>query len=129
MNVLIVFLGGGLGAALRHGVNVLGLRVAAAGLGASFPYATLSINILGSLLMGMLVEYAVHRSGLSLQARLFLMTGVLGGFTTFSAFSLEAVMLYQRGYWGQALMYVGGSVILGIAALIVGIALVRWVAS
>ena len=89
MNFLLVFLGGGLGAAARHGVNILSLRL----WGAGFPFGTLLINVVGSLVMGVLVEHFVLRSGVSMSARLFVTTGVLGGFTTFSAFSLEAVAL------------------------------------
>jgi CrcB protein len=121
MNFLIVFLGGGIGAALRHGVNVLALRI----VGIGFPYGTLCINVAGSLLMGVLMEYFALRSGLSASSRLFLATGVLGGFTTFSTFSLEAALLWERGQAGLAALYVVASVGLAIGGLFAGMACVR----
>jgi fluoride exporter len=120
IQLLLVFLGGGLGAALRHGVNMLALRA-----GTTFPYGTLCINVVGSLLMGVVVAWFAARSGLSPSLRLFLMTGVLGGFTTFSAFSLEAALLYERGQPGLAVIYVLASVVLSIGGLFAGMALVR----
>src|SRR5580700_4579356 len=93
MGFLIVFLGGGIGAALRHGVNIAAARL----FGTVFPYGTLIINVLGSLAMGLIAEYFALKAGLPQRWRLFLTTGILGGFTTFSAFSLEAVLLYERG--------------------------------
>lgn len=118
---LIVFLGGGIGAALRHGINLAALRT----VGVQFPYGTLFINVLGSLLMGVAVGWFALRGDLPQGLRLFLTTGVLGGFTTFSAFSLEAALLYQRGEWRLAALYVAASVALAIAALFAGMALVR----
>jgi CrcB protein len=122
MGFLIVFLGGGLGAALRYGVNVLSLRM----LGSAFPYATAFENITGSLAMGLIAGYFAFRSaGASPHLQLFLTTGILGGYTTFSAFSLDAVLLYERGALGLAALYVLGSVILSIAGLMAGLALAR----
>lgn len=120
MSYLLVFLGGGLGAALRHGVN---RAVAAAGAG--FPAGTLIVNMLGSLIMGLVAGWLLARGWDEHPARLFLTTGVLGGFTTFSAFSHDAVMLWQRGSTGAAAAYVAGSVILSILALLAGLALAR----
>ena len=94
MNALIVFIGGGLGAALRHGVNVAVARM----LGTGFNYATLLENVSGSLVMGLLVGYFAFKGGVSQHWRLFLTTGVLGGYTTFSAFSLDTILLYERGW-------------------------------
>lgn len=121
MAFLLVFAGGGLGAALRHGVNVLCLRL----LGPAFPYATMLENILGSLAMGLLAGYFAFKGDASQSVRLFLTTGLLGGFTTFSAFSLDAVLLYERGELGAAAVYVAGSVILSIFGLLAGLTLVR----
>ena len=121
MGFLIVFLGGGLGAALRHGVNV----IAARWLGTGFPYGTLIINVLGSLAMGLIAEYFALKAGLPQRWRLFLTTGILGGFTTFSAFSLEAALLYERGQQMGAAIYVVASVVLAIGALFAGMAIVR----
>jgi CrcB protein len=122
MGFLIVFLGGGLGAALRYGVNLLSLRM----LGTAFPYATAFENITGSLAMGLVAGYFAFRSGgAAPHLQLFLTTGILGGYTTFSAFSLDAVLLYERGALGLAALYVLGSVILSIAGLFAGLALAR----
>jgi CrcB protein len=124
MGFLIVFFGGGLGAALRHGVNI----VAARAFGTDFPHGTLIINVLGSLAMGLIAEYFALKIGLPQRWRLFLTTGILGGFTTFSTFSLEAALLYERGAATSAAIYVIGSVVLGIAALFAGMAIVRMLA-
>jgi CrcB protein len=121
MAYLIVFLGGGLGAALRHGINLLVGRL----LGNGFPYATFLINITGSLIMGIAAGYFAFKGGSSQHVRLFLTTGILGGYTTFSTFSLDAALLYERGESGLAAVYVIGSVVLAIAGLFVGLALVR----
>jgi fluoride exporter len=121
MGFLIVFIGGGIGAALRHGVNV-----AAAGLvGTAFPYGTVFINVVGSLAMGLIAEYFALKSGLPQSWRLFLTTGILGGFTTFSAFSLEAALLYERGQLASAAIYVLASVVLSIGGLFAGLAIIR----
>jgi CrcB protein len=121
MGYLIVFLGGGLGAALRHGVNLFAARFA----GTSFPYGTLFINVAGSLVMGLIAEYFALKAGLPQRWRLFLTTGILGGFTTFSTFSLEAALLYERGQIAGAAIYVVASVVLAIGALLAGLAIVR----
>lgn len=118
---LIVFIGGGIGAALRHGVN----RASLSWLGPGFPYGTLLVNIAGGLLMGMLAEFLLVRGGGSQEWRLFLATGVLGGFTTFSAFSLDAAVLWQRGDYLTCAAYVAGSVVLSIGGLFAGMAAVR----
>lgn len=124
MNYLIVFLGGGLGAALRHGVNVLTPRL----LGQSFPFATAIENVSGSFVMGLLAAWFAFKGDASQGWRLFLTTGILGGYTTFSAFSLDAVLLYERGATGLAVLYVLASVLLSIAGLFAGFALVRYFA-
>jgi CrcB protein len=121
MGYVIVFFGGGLGAALRHGINIFAARL----LGTAFPYGTLFINVMGSLAMGLIAEYLALKAGLPQRWRLFLMTGILGGFTTFSAFSLEAALLYERGQLMSAAVYVVASVVLAIAALFAGLAIVR----
>lgn len=123
-NYLLVFVGGGLGASLRHFVNV----VCARGLGTAFPWGTFIINISGSLVMGLIAGYLAFKGEASQPWRLFLMTGLLGGYTTFSAFSLDTALLYERGEIGSALFYVLGSVLLSIAGLFAGLALVRHLA-
>jgi CrcB protein len=118
----IVFLGGGLGAALRHGVNLLSARL----FGSAFPWHTLVENVTGSLVMGVLAGYFAFKADPSSQHwRLFLTTGILGGYTTFSAFSLDSVLLYERGETALAALYVLASVALAIGGLFVGLALVR----
>jgi fluoride exporter len=124
MGYLAVFIGGGIGAALRHGVN----RAALAWLGPAFPYGTMIVNIAGGLLMGMLAELFLIKGGGSQEWRLFLTTGGLGGFTTFSAFSLDAALMWERGDHAMLAAYVLGSVLLSIAALFAGMAAVRGLA-
>jgi fluoride exporter len=121
MGFLIVFLGGGIGAALRHGVNLAIARL----LGTAFPYATLFENVGGSLVIGLLAGYFAFRGAPSQHWRLFLTTGILGGYTTFSAFSLDAVLLYERGALGLAAIYSLASVVLSIGALLAGLWIVR----
>jgi CrcB protein len=121
--VLLVFLGAGIGGVLRHGVNLAALRI----LGAGFPWGTLAVNVVGSFAMGALAGWLALRAGAGWThpLRLFLATGILGGFTTFSAFSLDAVLLWERGQGGAAAAYVAGSVALSLAALAGGLAVVR----
>jgi fluoride exporter len=121
MGYLVVFLGGGIGAALRHGINIAAART----LGTAFPYGTLLINISGSFIMGVIAAYFAFKGDASQHWRLFLTTGILGGYTTFSAFSLDAVLLYERGEIGMAALYVIASVAISIAGLFAGLALVR----
>lgn len=121
MAYLIVFIGSGLGGALRHGVNVLAARL----LGLEFPVGTFSINVLGSFLMGLVAGWFSLRGAASQDLRLFLTTGILGGFTTFSAYSLDAVLLYERGRHAAALGYAAGSVAVSIAGLVLGLTLMR----
>ncbi len=102
-------------------MNVASLRA----FGPGFPLWTMIVNILGSFAIGLLAGYFLVRPGISQDVRLFLTTGVLGGFTTFSAFSLDAALLVERHQYGLAAAYVGGSVIAGIAALFVGLAMFR----
>lgn len=119
MTFVYVALGGALGAMGRFGLGLLAMRWSSDG----FPLAVLSANILGSFLMGLVVVYLAQKNLTQLNP--FLMTGVLGGFTTFSAFSLEAYTLFERGQMGQASAYVAASVILSIAALVMGVWMMR----
>jgi CrcB protein len=121
MGFVIVFIGGGIGAALRHGVNLITARL----IGHGFNYATLFENVTGSLVMGLLVAYFAFKSGMPQYWRLFLTTGILGGYTTFSAFSLDTILLYERGQFGLAALYVILSVALSLGGLLAGLALVR----
>lgn len=120
MHYFIIFLGGGIGAALRHGVNRISLVL----VGPGFPAATLFVNVVGGFLMGAIAAWFVAKGG-NESARLFLATGILGGFTTFSAFSLDTVLMWERGdYWTSA-VYVASSVILSIGGLVAGLAAIR----
>jgi len=124
---LVVFIGAGIGGALRHGVNGLALRLA----GPDFPYGTMAINIAGSLLMGLIAGYFAFRGGtgffgqMGQHWKLFLTTGVLGGFTTFSAFSLDFATLWERGATAGAAVYLAVSVGGSIAAIFVALAVAR----
>ncbi|MBU2980268.1 fluoride efflux transporter CrcB [Lentibacter algarum] len=120
-SLLQVALGGALGASGRYLVNMGAMRL----MGAGFPWATLVVNVVGSLAMGVLVVVLAHKGGTRLAP--LLMTGLLGGFTTFSAFSLDAVTLYERGQVSTAALYVGASVILSLAGLAGGMMLARGV--
>ena len=127
MLYVIVFVGAGIGGALRHGVNTLALRLA----GPNFPYGTMAINILGSLAMGLIAGYFTFRGGTGLFGqmgqhwRLFLTTGILGGFTTFSAFSLDFATLWERGAMTPALLYLAVSVGGSIVAIFLALAIAR----
>ena len=123
MGYLIVFLGGGLGAMLRHGVNLLGARLFP---GAGFPLATLTVNITGSIVMGVLAAIFAFKGGGSQHWRLFLTTGILGGYTTFSSFSLDVAVLYERGDLVMAAVYILASVAIAIVGLFLGLAVTRY---
>lgn len=113
---LVVFIGAGIGGGLRHAVNLGAMR-----LGLTFPAGTLAINVIGSLVMGLIAEYFAFRSYLPPAWRLFLMTGILGGFTTFSAFSLETVLLLEQAEHLKAIINIAVSVLLCLAATLVGL--------
>ena len=119
-NFIIVMLGGAIGAGARHLVGSFTL----ARYGPGFPWGTLSVNLVGGLLMGLLAGW-LARGGGSEASRLFLAVGVLGGFTTFSAFSLETFLMIERSQFGIAALYVGASVIGSVALLFVGLAAMR----
>ena len=121
MLYLIVFLGAGIGGALRHGVNVGAVRL----FGFGFPFGTLIVNVAGSFLIGLLAGYFAFRPGIPQDIRLFLTTGILGGFTTFSAFSLDSALLIERHAYALAAVYVAGSVAASLVALFLGLALFR----
>jgi len=121
MLYLIVFIGAGLGGAVRHGVNVGAARL----FGFGFPFGTFIVNVVGSFAMGLLAGYFIYRPGVPQHVRLFLTTGLLGGFTTFSSFSLDAALLVERHAYAMAAGYLVGSVAAGLAALFFGLAVFR----
>jgi len=120
--VLAVAFGGAVGAVARY------LTVSAVGLwfGTAFPYGTLTVNVLGSFVLGAIVELSALVWSPSPELRAMLVIGVLGSFTTFSTFSLDTVTLYQRGDYALCAAYIGASVILSIFGLFAGMHAVRW---
>ena len=120
-HLLIVAAGGAIGASLRHLIGLAAMRL----LGPGFPWGTLAVNIAGSFLMGALVVVLAEKGGTRFAP--FLMTGLLGGFTTFSAFSLDAITLFERGQHGIAAGYVGASVVLSLLAISLGLMAARGV--
>ena len=121
MAYFIVFVGAGLGGALRHGVNVLAARL----LGFGFPWGTLFVNVAGALALGVIAELLLIKGIGNQPLRLFLTTGLLGGFTTFSAFSLDSAVMWQRGDYALLAGYGVGSVLLSIGALFLGMGATR----
>jgi CrcB protein len=125
MNSLIVFLGSGLGGVARHLLN--GFVIALAGGG--FPWGILAINVTGSMAIGVVAAWFAYYDGASTDVRLFLTTGILGGYTTFSAFSLDTALLYERGQPRLAATYVAASVVLSILGLFAGLWTMRLASS
>lgn len=121
MLYLIIFIGAGVGGALRHAVNVGSARL----FGYGFPLGTFIVNVTGSFAMGLFAGFFAYRAGVPQHVRLFLTTGILGGYTTFSTFSLDAALLIERHSFGLAAGYVIGSVAAGLAALFFGLAVFR----
>ena len=112
-NLLLVGFGGGLGSILRYVSSLLITTKI-------FPYATLAVNITGSFIIGMVFALSIKDAAITNNWKLFLATGICGGFTTFSAFSLENMGLLQSGKYGLAFTYIGLSIVLGIAAIFLG---------
>ncbi|WP_366940579.1 fluoride efflux transporter CrcB [uncultured Rhodospira sp.] len=119
--MVAVAAGGAVGAVARYMVTSAVPRL----LGHGFPWGTLVVNVVGSLLMGLLIDILARRWSAPVEARVFLVTGCLGAFTTFSTFSLDVVTLYERGALLPAALYVVGSVVAGVAALFAGLWLGR----
>ncbi|CAN5163938.1 fluoride efflux transporter CrcB [soil metagenome] len=118
----LIFLGGGLGAVARYLVGARTLVM----FGSAWPYGTFTVNAVGGLLMGLLIGYLAQRGGADQERwRLLLGVGVLGGFTTFSAFSLETALMIERRAYGTAAGYIGLSVVVSVAAVFAGLLLTR----
>jgi CrcB protein len=124
-NILSVAVGGAIGSVGRY----LVVRWVTDHVSMNFPWGTLTVNAFGGVAIGIIAGIFVAQPALPPELRLFLITGILGGFTTFSAFSLEVVQLAGRGAWIEALTYIVASVVLAVAAAIAGLQLARWVAS
>ena len=121
---IAVFFGAGIGGLLRHAANRAGVH-----LGLSFPWSTLCVNVSGSLAIGLIAGWLAHRGQPGQTLRLFLTTGILGGYTTFSAFALDTALLWERGQiWGSA-SYVASSVLLSLVGVFLGLAIIRQLAS
>lgn len=122
-NIVAIAIGAAIGANLRYGIGLW----AAQRFGTAWPYGTFIINLLGCLLIGVLLTLAANRLMLSEPVRLMLVTGLLGGFTTFSTFGYESFTLFNAGNWLAAAGYVGGSVVGGLIAVVIGVGLGRWI--
>jgi len=116
-NLLLVAAGGAIGASLRHLSGIAAVRL----FGAGFPWGTLLVNILGSFIMGLFIAWMVKKTGISNDVRLFVATGVLGGFTTFSAFSLDVANMVERGAMSTAFIYIAASVVISLSAVFIGL--------
>ena len=122
LGFFLVFIGGGLGSMLRHASN----RAAVDLLGPDFPYSTMFVNILGSLVIGFLAGWFAMRGGGGQMLPLFLTTGILGGFTTFSTFALDTALMWERGQILSAAIYVLGSFIPAVVCVFLGLATANW---
>jgi len=116
-NILWVAAGGAIGACLRHVSGMIALRI----MGSGFPWGTLLVNVTGSLVMGLFIAWMTKKTGTSNEIRLFVATGILGGFTTFSAFSLDVANMIERGAMAHALGYITASVIISVIAIFIGL--------
>lgn len=121
LNVILVALGGAAGSVVRYGTGLAATRL----IGTGFPWGTFIVNIAGSFVIGLFVEAIARRFGASEPLRLLLVTGFLGGFTTFSSFSLDTMALIERGETPLALAYVAASVALSLLAVAAGLAAMR----
>lgn len=120
LGYLVVFFGAGLGGMLRHAVNRITFLSSH-----GYPWNTLAVNVAGSFAMGLLAGWWAFRGDAHQTLRLFLATGVLGGFTTFSAFSLDIALLWERGRVTAAMLYAAATLLLAVAGLFLGLALMR----
>ena len=116
-NLLLVAAGGAIGASLRHLSGMAAVRL----FGTGFPWGTLFVNVFGSFLMGLFIAWMVKKTGVYNDVRLFMATGILGGFTTFSAFSLDVANMVERGAMSSAFIYIAASVIISLAAVFIGL--------
>lgn len=121
LNIALVALGGAIGSVARYIVGVWGLRLG----GPNFPWGTLTVNVAGAFLIGLMVELIARRFDASSEMRLFVVTGILGGFTTWSSFTLDAVVLFERGELWLAALYLAASLFVSFMAIFAGLALGR----
>jgi CrcB protein len=121
IQVLLVAAGGAIGSVLRYLVGQWALRL----MGPAFPWGTLTVNVVGCFVVGVFAEMILRKFGASVELRLLLITGFLGGFTTFSSFSLDAISLFERGEAMAGSLYIVASVGLSMGAVIAGLTIVR----
>ncbi|WHA39881.1 fluoride efflux transporter CrcB [Agrobacterium larrymoorei] len=121
LNILLVALGGAIGSVGRYLVGVWGTRLA----GPNFPWGTLTVNIVGAFFIGLMVEMIARRLDASAEMRVFIVTGIIGGFTTWSSFTLDAVVLFERGALGMSALYIMASLLVSFVAIFAGLALGR----
>ncbi|WP_434733994.1 fluoride efflux transporter CrcB [Rhizobium sp. YTUHZ044] len=121
IQALLVAVGGAIGSVLRYFVGQWALRL----LGPAFPWGTLAVNVVGCFVIGVFAELVARKFNASVELRLLLITGFLGGFTTFSAFSLDAISLFERGEAVAGGLYIAASVGLSMAAVFAGLAIMR----
>ena len=119
---LLVAAGGAIGSIARYSVGIAAQRLAPA---SAWPWGTLTVNVVGGLLMGLLAGWLAHRAAANADLRALIGVGLLGGFTTFSAFSLETALMIERREIGAAALYVGLSVLLAVGALFIGLMIAR----
>lgn len=120
-HLLLAAFGGAIGSALRFSIGAMLLRF----MGAGWPWGTYTVNILGSFGMGLMIGWFAHKGGSASSAQVFIATGILGGFTTFSAFSLETARMVETRAYSQAAVYAGSSVILGVLMVFAGLFIMR----
>ena len=121
LNIALVAIGGAIGSVARYLVGVAGVKLA----GPNFPWGTITVNVVGAFLIGLMVEMVARRFDASAEVRAFIVTGVLGGFTTWSSFTLDAFALFERGDLGLAAVYLLASLVVSFAAVFAGLALGR----
>ncbi len=121
LNILLVAVGGAIGSVARYLVGLGATRLA----GPNFPFGTLTVNIAGAFAIGLLVEMIARRFDASAEMRVFIVTGILGGFTTWSSFTLDTMMLFERGEIGLSALYLLASLLVSFAAVFAGLALGR----
>ncbi|WP_284777549.1 fluoride efflux transporter CrcB [Agrobacterium sp. lyk4-40-TYG-31] len=121
LNIALVAVGGAIGSVARYLVGVWGVKLA----GPNFPWGTITVNVVGAFFIGLMVEMIARRFDASSEVRVFIVTGILGGFTTWSSFTLDAVVLFERGDLGLAAVYLLASLVVSFAAIFAGLALGR----
>ncbi|MGV1914218.1 fluoride efflux transporter CrcB [uncultured Agrobacterium sp.] len=121
LNILLVAVGGAIGSVARYLVGLGATRLA----GPNFPFGTLTVNIAGAFAIGLLVEMIARRFDASAEMRVFIVTGILGGFTTWSSFTLDTMVLFERGEIGLSALYLLASLLVSFAAVFAGLALGR----